>query len=1337
MNIRPSLVYRGVLRGRKDPSLQRDELLPDVVSDSARMRPDHAAIIFGDSRCSYAELEARADRIARALRARGAGPGRFVGLWMTRSLDLHVALLGILKCGAAYIPFDAEAPPERIGECLADCASDLVVTDAVTAARLDAALAGKAVAFTALAGDGDGGAPIDLRAAGVTPAHPAYAIYTSGSTGKPKGIVISHANICHYLRAANAVYGMTGDDVCFQGASVAFDLSLEEIFVPYLVGATLWVASPATLGEVDALPRVMRAAGITVLDTVPTLLAMMPEDVPSLRIIILGGEACPPTVRQRWCRPGRTVFNSYGPTEATVVATVDTVTPDAPVTIGGPIPNYTCYVVNEQMELVGAGEEGELLIGGPGVAGGYLGRPDLTAEKFVANPFPSDGDDPVLYRSGDAVSIDPDGRLLFHGRIDDQVKLRGFRIELGEIEARLSDRPGVSAAAVVLRQDHGLDRLVAFVVPEAGAPLDRAALRAALKAQLPPYMVPSHFEEMAVLPRLTSGKTDRKALKALVLTAADEAEAQEAPDSATEAVLLAAAQPLFPGQILAFDADFFNDLGGHSLLAARFLAAVRETPHLASLTLEDVYGLRSLRAMAARLDERIAEAGADGSADLTFVPPPRMRRILCGLAQAACLPFLLLGRTGPWLTIFIVYKLVASDEVIQAHEVLLLLGAYAIVTFGVSATAILVKRAVLWRAEPGRYPLWGTYFFRWWLAKQCVGLSHLTLLQGTPLAAAAMRALGARVGRRSVVSGLEAGAIDLVTIGDDVTLGAKLSIANAEVVGDALVIGPVVIESSAYIGTSCAIGHDVTIGEGAELADLTAILPGTDVPAFEHWDGSPGRRVGTVDPAAWPAPAPEPAPAVQAARTAYFALMIVLMPALALLPVFPAFYLFDRYDTVLQAMVGIDYHWLLPVLTWPTAMVLVFGTALLVTAIRWAVLPRLREGTYSIHSGLYLRKWTVGLACDVMLETLSSLFSTVYMRHWYRLMGARIGRDTEVATNFSGRFDMIEIGDRCFVADEVVLGDEDIRRGWMTVRKVRTGSQVFLGNDSVLPPGAVIPDGCLIGVKSKPPADAAMEPGEIRFGSPPMRLPVRQRFDDAAGAMTFRPSAGRRLLRAVFELFSASMPTMMFITVGSYAAEFVLSPALEQDSVALFLTLFIATGTVCTVILAGVVLALKWLMMGVYRPGNRGLWSWWALRTEAMTTLYWGTAGVMLLDTLRGTPLLPAALRLFGVRIGCGVYLDSTDITEFDCVRIGDFAAVNATANLQTHLFEDRVMKVGRIEIGRGVSIGALTTVLYDTRVGDFARLGPLTIVMKGEAIPAGTEWVGAPARLMPMPRAA
>ncbi|OYW96717.1 MAG: peptide synthetase, partial [Bosea sp. 32-68-6] len=344
----------------------------------------------------------------------------------------------------------------------------------------------------------------------------------------------------------------------------------------------------------------------------------------------------------------------------------------------------------------------------------------------------------------------------------------------------------------------------------------------------------------------------------------------------------------------------------------------------------------------------------------------------------------------------------------------------------------------------------------------------------------------------------------------------------------------------------------------------------------------------------------------------------------------------------------------------------------------------------------------------------------------------KIGKDTEIATNFAGRYDTIEIGERCFVADEVTLGDEDVRRGWMTSKNVRTGSQVFIGNDSVLPPGADIPDGALIGIKSKPPADERMLPGETRFGSPPIRLPVRQRFDDANVSHTFRPPFWRRMLRAVFELFSASMPTMMFIMIGTVTADYVLFPALEAaDEWIDFLPTFVLACIACSLLLATVVLAMKWLLMGTYRPGNHGLWSWWALRTEAMTTLYWGTAGKILLDAFRGTPMLPWVLRLFGVKIGTGVYLDSTDITEFDCVTLGDYCSINATSNLQTHLFEDRVMKIGRIEIGAGASIGALTTVLYDTKVGPYAELGVLTIVMKGEAIPGNSRWAGAPAQPM------
>ena len=1307
------------------PALVRHELLPEIFAATARRAPERTAIVFDGQRITYGELEARSNRVANALRARGYGPGTFIGLWMTRSLDLHVALLGILKAGAAYLPFDADVPADRVAISLADCAAPAILVDLVTGSKASD-LPVPALRVADLMSD-DANAP-DLRSDGVTSDDPAYAIYTSGSTGKPKGIVISHGNICHYLRAANTVYGLTEEDVAFQGASVAFDLSLEEIFVPYLVGATLWVASRQVLDEADRLADVLNEAGITVLDTVPTLLAMLPKDVPSLRVIILGGEACPPAVAARWCRPGRTIFNSYGPTEATVVATIAEVRPDEPVTIGRPIPNYTGYVVDENLALVGPGVQGELLIGGPGVAKGYLGRPDLTEQKFIRNPFFLDAPDPVLYRSGDAVSIDEQGNLLFHGRIDDQVKIRGFRLELGEIEAKLTDIPGVSQATVVLRNDTGIDRLVAFLVPQAGATLDKAALRNTLRAQLPSYMVPSHFEMTDRLPRLTSGKADRKTLQMAPLTDDAGSSEQEEPQTETEAALLEAAKRVFPGQAIPLGADFFMDLGGHSLLAARFVSAVRETKHLDGLTLQDVYGARTLRAMAERLDARSPKgaSGAPVRKDLSFTPPPLVRRFLCGAAQAVALPFILALMTAQWLGVFVSYMLLSGEDASFFQEIATLLGVYMVINVATVLIAVGAKWLVIGRTRPGRYPLWGTYYYRWWLAQRFISLVHLKWFQGSPVMRVLLRSLGAKVGDDALIGEFESGAVDLVTIGKGAAIGGKVKLANAEVIGNELVIGTVEIGDDAYIGTSCVIGHDAVVGAGTELADLTALPAGAKTGTYEVWDGSPARRTGSVARDELP-PQAEASALRKGLHAVFYTAMLLALPPITLMPIFPAFYLFDKLDGVLGAAFGINYLYYLPLIAWPTAMALVGVTVLMIAAVRWIVLPRVEAGTYSVHSGFYLRKWMVALSTEVMLDTLSSLYATVYMRAWYRLMGAKIGKDAEISTNLAGRYDLVEIGEKCFIADEVVLGDEDIRRGWMFLKPVKTEARVFVGNDAVVPPGASIPTGSLIGIKSKPPGNEAMSAGETWFGSPPIKLPVRQRFDGVGANWTYEPSKARRFGRAVFEAFSLSMPTMLFITFGTLAVE-LFAPAILDQRYGTFLAQFLGVSVAIPVAMVAVVILVKWLLMGRYEPTVKPMWSWWAMKTEAVAVLYWGLAGKVLLDHLRGTPMLPWVLRLFGTKFGKGVFMDTTDITEFDCVSVGDYTAVNALSALQTHLYEDRVMKVGRVAVGDGVTIGAGATVLYDTHVGDYARLGPLTLVMKGEEIPAHTEWAGAPA---------
>ncbi|MDB5651421.1 MAG: non-ribosomal peptide synthetase, partial [Hyphomicrobiales bacterium] len=998
----PAEAAPAVLHGPLRPDLLLDELLAEIFAATVVANPDAPCHIVDGQTRTYAQVDANALVLARGLLRRGIRPGDVVGLWMPRGGDLLVAQIAIAKTGAAWLPFDFDAPPERIAVCLEDASAKALLASPAKVGDVAQDMPCTVYTSADLSDPQDQG-HVDARAMGARPDQPAYMIYTSGSTGTPKGIVITGRNICHYLRSANEVYGLVAADVVFQGASVAFDLSMEEIWVPYLVGASLFVATPKIMGETDNLPEVMDAAGITVLDTVPTLLAMLPRDIASLRIIILGGEACPPSVAARWCRPGRTIFNSYGPTEATVVATVSEVKPGEPVTIGGPIPNYTCYVADDALNLLGRGIEGELLIGGPGVARGYLNRASMTAEKFIANPFDANGIDPILYRSGDAVVIDAQGDILFRGRIDDQVKIRGFRVELGEIEAKLTEIPGITHAAVVLRTDAGMDQLVAFLVADKAAEtvIDARTLRALLRERLPAYMVPARYESIDELPRLSSGKVNRNQLKRAELTEQVGAgEEQEEPRTRTEALLLEAAKSVLPPQAIPFDADFFTDLGGHSLLAARFVSIVRQTHGLAGITLQDVYSTRNLRAMGEMLDTKFAHVAAQR--DLSFEPPPWRRRFLCGLAQGIVMPFILALMTAQWLGVFVSYMLLTSAEAGLLNEIFSLLGVYVCINLATLVIAIGGKWAIIGRTKPGRYPLWGVYYFRWWLAQRLIGLTHLKWFQGSPVMRVFLRALGAKVGDDAIIGDIESGAIDLLEFGTASCIGGKCEMANARVVGNELVIDRIVIGNEAYVGTSCIIEGDTIIGDNAELKDLTSLPEGSRVGNGEIWDGSPGRKVGMID-LADQDEFPEASAIHRAFQTFCYTIMLLAIPPIGLLPIFPAFWVFDYVDEWI-GVADLDrtlYMLSIPILAWPTAFAMVLVTVGFIVVIRWAILPRVREGSYSVHSWFYFRKWTVALATEITLETLTSLFATIYMRAWYRLMGAKIGKGAEISTNLA------------------------------------------------------------------------------------------------------------------------------------------------------------------------------------------------------------------------------------------------------------------------------------------------------------------------------------------------
>ena len=1323
-----------VLRGPHRPDLLRNETLPDILEATAARIPDKTALIFGERSLSYAQLDAAADRVASCLLALGVRSGRMVGLWLPRGIDLLVAQAGIAKAGAAWLPFDADTPMARIEVCLEDaqavgllaCRSQVPLLEGFSQPLwvLEDLLA-------TLPAD----APLIRRAADFTPDCPAYVIYTSGSTGKPKGIAVTQRSIAHFLRSENEVLGVRSEDRVYQGFSVAFDMSFEEIWISYLVGATLWLAPREIVGDPDALPRALEDNGITVLHAVPTLLALFPRDVPGLRLINLGGEMCPQALVERWAEsaltPTRRLFNTYGPTEATVSASLAELRRGEPVTIGKPLPNYGLLVVDGELRKLPPGETGELCIVGPGVAQGYLGRPDLTAEKFVANPHAAGAHEARLYRTGDLARIDAAGNVQCLGRVDDQVKIRGFRVELGEIEAVLAREPGVGTTAVLLKEVGGVEQLVAYYVAEAGARPAAPDLRKNLATQLPPYMVPARFEAVPVLPRLTSGKIDRKALRALPVAETDAAADADSdiPGSAAEEALFAALRRLFPGQPLQRAADFFSDLGGHSLLAARLVSLLRADPRFVGATVHDIYRERRLGAIAAALEK---SASGSAAAIPVIVETPRLRRVLCSLAQAATLPPMVCLRMAQWLSPFFTYHYFTGDEGdSMLVGILAALFVYLLANFSSFMFAIAAKWLVLGRARAGRYPLWGVMYFRWWLADRIADVPPRHLLSGSSLNTLYLRALGAKIGKDVVIGAVSIRAPDLLVIGDGASIGASVNLENARVERGELVLGPIGIGHEAVVDSYAVVEGHTVLGDYAQLGGLSSLTAGQRIPAAQLWEGSPSRFVRPVD-VAGRQPRVVVSTGLLAWEMLFYFIGANLVSTVFFLPVFPSFILIDWLDSrwldvfdsrVSPVMAGFSYL----LLAIPASAVLVLATVLASAAFRWLVLPRLKPGSWSIHSPVFYCKWLGNQIQECSLFVLHGLYATIYAPWWYRLLGARVGPGTEISTALGVVPDMLTIGTDSFIADGVMLGDEHIEGGWMSLRPTLVGDRSFLGNGAFVPDGSVLPDDVLIGVQSKVPTNERMRPGDTWVGNPPINLPAREQFVGFDPALTFHPSALRRFSRGLIEGLRIVMPMAVVIAVGYLTVTLVMPLAAAgrflDAALALALAGFLyGVGSFLFVVL------IKWINVGRYRPRSAPMWTLFVWLSEAVTNLYESIAVPNFVDFLRGTPMLPPCLRLLGCKTGKGIYMDTTFITEFDCVRIGDYAALNGWCGPQTHLFEDRIMKVGQVDIGRGVTVGARSIILYSARVGDGASLGPLTLVLKGEDIPPGTRWTGSPA---------
>ncbi|MEU9568263.1 amino acid adenylation domain-containing protein, partial [Streptomyces sp. NPDC048161] len=538
-----------------------DTTLPELFAAQAARTPDALALIDGGTELTYAQLDARANRLARLLVDRGVRPGGTVAVALPRSVELVVALLAVHKAGAAYLPLDLDYPAERLAFMRADARPDLVLDD------LDAiaALTGTAAA------DGTEHGP----SVALSPELPAYVIYTSGSTGRAKGVVIPQRGVVNRLLWMQDTYRLAADDRVLQKTPSSFDVSVWEFFWPLITGATLVMAAPQGHKDPAYLAELIRTQGITTAHFVPSMLDVFLAEptaaqCTALRRVICSGEALSAGLTERFRSTlGAELHNLYGPTEASIDVTAwPCLTDTGVVPIGRPVWNTRTYVLDAALRPVPPGVAGELYLAGTQLALGYLDRPGLTAERFVADPYGAAGS--RMYRTGDLARWTPEGVLEFLGRSDDQVKIRGFRIELGEIENALMGHPSVGAAVVVARQG----RLAAYLVPPAGteAMPDTEAIRVHLGTSLPAYMVPAAFVTLPELPLTANGKLDRRALPepdfARMVSGRE-------PRTERERALCAAFADVLGLDTVGADDDFFR-LGGHSLLVMRLVSRIRD-----------------------------------------------------------------------------------------------------------------------------------------------------------------------------------------------------------------------------------------------------------------------------------------------------------------------------------------------------------------------------------------------------------------------------------------------------------------------------------------------------------------------------------------------------------------------------------------------------------------------------------------------------------------------------------------------------------------------------------------------------------------------------------------
>ncbi|UUN26006.1 Pls/PosA family non-ribosomal peptide synthetase [Streptomyces sp. FIT100] len=1261
-----------------------ERTLLDILDETARRHPDSLAVDDGLAPLTYSALLDEVEALGLRLAEAGIGTGDRVGVRVpSGTADLYVSILAVLAAGAAYVPVDAEDPDER---------AELVFGEAAVSAVIGA---GRSIAAS--------GTPSGATGRRPAPGDDAWIIFTSGSTGKPKGVAVTHRSAAAFVDAEARLFltdaPLGPGDRVLAGLSVAFDASCEEMWLAWRHGACL-VPAPRSLVRtgLDLGPWLVEQR-ITVVSTVPTLAALWPaEALDEVRLLIFGGEACPPELAERMAVPGREVWNTYGPTEATVVACAAPLTGEGPVRIGLPLDGWELAVVDGRGEVLPMGETGELVIGGVGLAR-YL-DPAKDAEKYAPLPALNWS---RAYRSGDLVRAEPEG-LLFVGRADEQIKLGGRRIELGEIDAALQALPGVAGAAAAVRTTAaGHQLLVGYVVPgdtwpesgfDAGDALER------LRKELPAALVPV-IAVVDDLPTRTSGKVDRNALPWPLPDSGADTEGGTAALTETEAWLAEQWRELLGAPVTGADADFFAN-GGGSLAAAQLVSRIRERYGTGSVG--DIYQNPTLGALAGTLE---AESAA-GAKTRTVRPVPRWTGVVQILLM---LP--LLGVAGlRWGVVAAAVNNIVGLP--WAPTVSWWWVAFGWLLVGSPPGRIVIAaggaRLLLRGVRPGTYARGGSTHLRLWTAERFVELSGATSLAGAWLTYYA-RALGVRIAEDVDLHSLPP-VTGMLRLGKGAAVEPEVDLSGHWLDGDRLRIGTVRIGAGATVGARSTLFPGARVGKRAEVAPGSGVTGA--VPAGERWSGVPASRKGRAN-----RHVPAGGRPVRKRRwtTVYSVSSLVLgvLPALAALPGLLVI------GTFLRGRTGIGEAMAAALAAVPLATVAsVITYALLILAGVRALALGLREGYHPVHGRVAWQAWATERLMDMARVHLFPLYASLFTPVWLRALGMKVGRGVEASTVLALPA-MTTVGDGAFLADDTMVASYELGGGWLHIAEARVGKRAFLGNSGMTAAGRRVPKRGLVGVLSATPKRA--KPGSSWLGMPPMKLP--RAVEEGDQSRTFAPPRRLKWARAGVELFRA-VPVMCGVALAVLAfGSFTWLAGRYGYPVAVLSggAVLAAAGLVACV----VAIAMKWLLVGRFRAVEHPLWSSFVWRNELADTFVEVLAVPWLVGAIGGTPLMNLWLRGLGARIGRGAWCETYWLPEADLVTVGGGASVNRGCVVQTHLFHDRIMRMDNVLLGAGATLGPHGIALPGAVIGDRAAVGPASLVMRGESVPADTRWLGNP----------